>query len=569
MKRHHFTALPFHEPPRHLESFTGYLSWIACTNEMSSLVEMAHICYPMYPNSIITNGLNDFPPLSLSTLCTTLVCNEKRLLATTFYFLALKFGRTTQPRQLGKFLSGSLSSRLRYCPLCINEKGYYNLLWRFTELVGCAAHGCKLLDACHNPDCALALPFWSTSPPGECPSCRFSLADAPVEPLTPGEYESVRKLASSLKFLLSPPGGKLQPGLDKESSLAVTQQIGNRLRLARERRGWTREAVAELTGFAYYQIRGAENGKIHHQGASFQTYLHCAQCLDIPLAALVAENIWNQWSVRHPGISKLLDANIKNESVETNESRLLRGVEGAITRLQHSGASVNQQSVCAQMGLSRKYLMQDTAVKAKLLELPYIRVKKRVGCVTYQEREEAYLARVRSAIEELQRADIPLTRAAIAQKVGYSTPGLCYYQRIKSLFDEIIPTTKEALAKRKDARVEIILLLITDAAKTISHKGNRVTAKAICSEAGLARANLMRYPEVAARIHQLVGEYAVDKSVIRLAREKELRSRVEGVIEDLRGKGLPVTQRAISRTMCLSVAGLLRYPSVRMLLDEV
>jgi transcriptional regulator with XRE-family HTH domain len=569
MERYHFTALPFHEPPRHLESFTGYLSWIACSNEMSDIVEIANIFYPKQVNSIQGGGLTDFPPLSTKTLCASLACSEQRLLATTFYFLAPRFGRDTGPQTLGKFLSGSLSSSLRYCPPCIREKGHYSLLWRFTDLAGCGVHGCRLLDACHNPECGLAIPFWSTSPSEVCPSCRCSLADAPVQPLTHVESESVRKLASSLKFLLAPPRGSLQRSLDKESSLAVARQVGNRLRSARERRGWTRKQVAALTGLASYQVKGAEAGKIHQQGASFQTYLRFAQCLDMPLVALVAEHIWNQWSARPPGSPKLFEASTEEYKEETHEGRLVSKVEMAILKLQQSGSPVTQQAVCAQMGLSRKHLMKFKTAKAKLLELPYIRTKKRVGCVTYQEREEVLLARVRTAIEELQQSGVPLTRITVAKKLHYSTAALYHYQRVKDLLDEVIPTTKEALRRRTDARVDVLLLRITDAVKTIKAKGNRVTAKAIYSTSGLSSGGLIRYPEVVARIKQLVLDCGVDKSAERRAREEELRSRIEEIIADLRGKGLSVTQHGVCRVLGLSPAGLQKYESVRMLLDAL
>jgi hypothetical protein len=144
---YYFDTLPLHPPPQLLESFTSYLLRVAESNVIHSVDELVALCFPDQ-NRRITREVGDYPPLSLKALSAATVTTVPTLLATTFYHLVAKFGRSTHPQAASRFLGGSLAGYLRYCPACLVEHTYYTLPWRFLALSGCVEHRCLLHDAC-------------------------------------------------------------------------------------------------------------------------------------------------------------------------------------------------------------------------------------------------------------------------------------------------------------------------------------------------------------------------------------------------------------------------------------
>ena len=136
MTAYYFDTLPVHPQPAYLESLTSYLTRLAEANGLATIRHLFKLCFPTGPVRL-SFQTGDFPPASFGGLPTLTQCTEERLLATTFYHLGKKFNRVLQPRPLAQFLSGGIAYRfLRYCPLCVAERGYYSLLWRFLVVEG-------------------------------------------------------------------------------------------------------------------------------------------------------------------------------------------------------------------------------------------------------------------------------------------------------------------------------------------------------------------------------------------------------------------------------------------------
>src|SRR5262245_20423143 len=115
---YYFDTLPIHPPPERLESLTGYLTRLAEANGILSIDGLSATCFPERDRRI-ARSIADYPPLSFTTLAHVTACSESLLRSTTFYHLGSKFGRSTHPQALSRFLSGSVAQYLRFCPACL------------------------------------------------------------------------------------------------------------------------------------------------------------------------------------------------------------------------------------------------------------------------------------------------------------------------------------------------------------------------------------------------------------------------------------------------------------------
>ena len=156
-----FDVLPSHPAPEPFESVTGYLTRLAQGNGLISAKAMGAICFPdLRPPQKSLPRICDYPPRSWGALATVTTCDEADLLATTFYYLVQKFGRSVNDKAMGLFLKNCLGDSLRYCPFCLHEATYYRLPWRFLTLSGCPEHRCRFLDHCGY--CGRSIPFLIT-----------------------------------------------------------------------------------------------------------------------------------------------------------------------------------------------------------------------------------------------------------------------------------------------------------------------------------------------------------------------------------------------------------------------
>src|SRR6266536_2691317 len=134
----YFDTLPFHPQPKYLESFCSYVLRIVEGNNIGGIGALCSLSFPgSYRN--IYRKFTDYPLSSFSSLIMTTGCQDSLLLATTFYHLGKKFGRTPQPRSMRGFMGESIARYLRFCPMCLHDMHiqYYSLKWRFLQVLGC------------------------------------------------------------------------------------------------------------------------------------------------------------------------------------------------------------------------------------------------------------------------------------------------------------------------------------------------------------------------------------------------------------------------------------------------
>ncbi len=275
--KYYFDVLPLHPRPEYLESFTSYLMRLAEENGISSIDGLSALCFP-HQDRRITRDIGDYPPVSFGDLTRAGTWSEEILRPTTFFHLAAKFGRSTLPQPMSRFLSGCVGQYLRYCPVCFAEQRvrYYLLTWRFLMVTCCHIHKCRLLETCWH--CSELIPlFRSPFALGNCPRCRHDLKlCAAASEADEAELEVSTLIHNDIVFLLIP-----QPW--ETDSANVIKRVGRRFAHMRRMKRRTAVEVASQIGVTLTVVEGIERGDFQGKGATLQSYFKYAHYLCLSL----------------------------------------------------------------------------------------------------------------------------------------------------------------------------------------------------------------------------------------------------------------------------------------------
>mgnify|MGYP002402708220 CR=1 FL=1 len=277
LMRYYFDVLPLHPRPEYLESLTSYLMRLAELNGISSVDGLSALCFS-HQDRRITREIADYPPVSFHDLMKAGTWSEEILRQTTFLHLASKFGRSTLPQPVSRFLSGFIGQYLRYCPACFAEQQvrHYLLSWRCLMVTCCLRHKCRLLEACGH--CGELIPLLiSPFALGRCPRCRRDLKlCAAASGASETELEAATHVHDDIVFLLT-------PQLWEIDGLSVIKRVGRRLTHLRQMRGLTAVEVAGQIGVTITVVQGIERGDFQGRGATLLCYFKYAHflCLDL------------------------------------------------------------------------------------------------------------------------------------------------------------------------------------------------------------------------------------------------------------------------------------------------
>lgn len=274
---YYFDVLPLHPQPEYLESLTSYLMRLAELNGISSIDGLSALCFP-YQDRRTTRDIADYPPVSFGELTRAGACSEEILRTTTFFHLATKFGRSTLPQPMSRFLSGCLGQHLRYCPMCFAEQQvrYYLLPWRFLMVTCCRTHKCRLLETCGHCDELIPL-FRAPFTVGSCPGCRQSLKlCAAASEADQAALEVSLYVHDDIVFFLT-------PQLWEAKSSSIVRRMGRRLADMRRMNRRTAVEVANQLGVTLTVVEGIERGDFQSKGATLQSYFKYAHYLCLSL----------------------------------------------------------------------------------------------------------------------------------------------------------------------------------------------------------------------------------------------------------------------------------------------
>lgn len=622
-----FDVLPVHPQPRYLESLTGYLMRLAENNRITSIASMIHL---VDAHRRARHWVTDSPRTSYGSLPLAACCSEDSLRATTFYHLAEKYSRGTQPGPLGTFLAGSISPHLRYCPQCLAHDGYHRLPWRFIGLAGCPYHGCQLADRCHC--CGGSIPILLRRPRiGVCPHCGTDLRDGTSAPLSPRELEAARRCYDDLAFLLLP--------TPSESGLKCSaHHVGLAFTYMRLVLKLTPAAAARQIGTSSQHVLAVERATATAGRLLFSDYLAYASMLGRTQYEMFSTEALSPRRGSEPVARPRAKTGERSRLISLlHEDALVTLTQTAFETLKTTGQIVTQEGVGRLVGRSPTSLSFHRRVRDILRDVDEYRhaqlpqyaaarddeLTARVVQATERLRHEKKLVsisavsaevgmdvyklaerhlRIRRICDNLkheihrERAEAKKQReASLARRILAAETELCAQHRnptpsmIMSLLGVNIHTAgtqakpAEALAAvrarhrertlqawygRESALVERIL----ESPTILRARGERVSKAAISLLVGVPVHTLTRFPKVRAALNRVAASCRNHPSPKRLdgdrVRAERLLDAVRSAIADLQNSDRPVTCRAIKVATRLSWSTLMRYPKVRVTIQR-
>jgi transcriptional regulator with XRE-family HTH domain len=539
---------------------------------------MVSIGFPEPSSAPRTPFRSDYPPNAWGLLPQATACSETELLATTFYYLAQKFGRAARSQGMGRFLQRCLSPTLRYCPLCLVEDAFYALPWRLLTLPGCAKHGCYLLEQCGH--CGQSMPLFARPLlMAICPTCGGDLRLCQAPALPGHEWPQVIAHDQDLRFLLAP--GPTYP-TDPQEAIRF---IGLRLAYWRLQQGWLASEVAQQFEFpdvAIYGMEGRSTG-----GAIFERYVRYAAFLGVTFRQLfnttlppeVNDHNWRHWC----------------RTAFPREQALVEQVRTAIRTLEAAEKPVSQAAIAQYLDQDQADLRRYPRVKAMLKDVSANRAL--VHRQQLQKQEQALLSPVQSTLDRLKDEDSLPTQANVCGRVGIPSSTLRNYPRITALIAtaaiEFYMERQRQLQQRqaalpqqnlRDPDEKALVVSVQAAIKQLKAENKGVTQKAIAQGVGIHPDRLKRYPQIRLIFDQLLIERRLErqKQVLHRVsqpqspalcldrqREAKLVEAVQRAIVQLEADGKPLIQRNIAQAAGVMPSTLRRYPQVREILATV
>jgi transcriptional regulator with XRE-family HTH domain len=548
-------ALPLHPPPEDFESLSSYLMRIAeknCYYERSILIKFM---------GVTMNGghFGDYPHHFSEKLILRTACTESQLLATTFYYVGKKFGRSTQPHALARFFNGSVGKSLRYCPCCLGEVNYYSLTWRFLSLEGCPRHGCRIFDHCGH--CGNSIPLFYLPPKvGVCPSCEKDLQSCSPDFLSEQEMYKVRQQIADIEYLSSPQ--------DEEQNGNVARMVGARFRMFRKEKKYKMEDIAEHLSIPARSIKSLEHGT-KDRSVYLQTYIHYAEYLDVPLQEILTAPLASRpKKEKRPPFQRsgIPLPQLKQVKRAQREDELVDQLQRSIEELRALDVPITVTALSRHMHMALPALRQYPAVKDLLQRISNAsrdeRRKQR------SQREEEILEEVQKAIAYFNALGQTLSIRVISEYIHVPASQLDSFPRVKMLLRQV--SRKKAVQKQWESVDEqVIIDQVQRAISELRASGCIPSQEAISSKVGMSLYRLQLYSSVNSILQQVADEGRLQRRVQSQLHSREMVKRVQLAREQLRVANLPVSRKAVAELVGLNINALQRYPEVKPLLAEI
>jgi transcriptional regulator with XRE-family HTH domain len=258
------------------------------------------------------------------------------------------------------------------------------------------------------------------------------------------------------------------------------------------------------------------------------------------------------------------------DRIYQKENELLEKVEAAIERLTALGERITQRAIGRIVGVAPSQLKRYPRVAALLEQ--YASKLRYDSRGQSQSREEYLIAEVRKAIKQLEDANQPITRQAIAELLGVLPSYLTIYERVDTLLKQVASRAHLELYRSEQARSseDAMALNVEKAIAQLKMYGEPITQRSVSKILGVPASSLYYYPKVITIIKTVVKEERYQSQLaLTQWREDDLVTMVLGAIENLRTSGRAVSIRAIVKVVQISEGALRRYPKVKLILDQI
>lgn len=173
---------------------------------------------------------------------------------------------------------------------------------------------------------------------------------------------------------------------------------------------------------------------------------------------------------------------------QERETALLPQVQAAIEQLQTQGRPVTRVAVRAMVGCPLTTMNSYPQVNA-LLQAHTLKRSR--------QDEAALISKVYAAITDLQADGLPITKAAIAKRIGMAPTTLEHYPQVKTvLFEEVMLKTQDHHLQYFQRREDELVHQVQQAIDLLVSQQPHLTQIAVCKIVQMSSVNLKRYPRV-------------------------------------------------------------------------
>jgi TniQ len=183
--------------------------------------------------------------------------------------------------------------------------------------------------------------------------------------------------------------------------------------------------------------------------------------------------------------------------------------------------------------------------------------------------EAEWVVRVKTAIQQLESLDKPVSYRAIAKIVGASHEHLGILPYVKAILDTYQIEHQHGKSQRFQQKQEVILEQAQAAIGYLEALGKPITMPSIGDIIGISRPSLRKYLRGTTLLKKIVEEGYYDDGTLKLhRREKELIELVQSTIQKLQSLDEPITKKTVADKIGMSQSGLYQYASIRELVKE-
>jgi biotin operon repressor len=252
---------------------------------------------------------------------------------------------------------------------------------------------------------------------------------------------------------------------------------------------------------------------------------------------------------------------------QLSEGEVVERVQAALLRLQSLKQSITLKQISDLVGLSLHRLRLYPEVEAILDRIAEEgRLQRKHQAILH---EQSLAEQVRKAIQQLHDQGQPVSRQAVGELVGLTPRALAKYHLLRPLLSQIVEEYRNDRPQRTEQRENELLKQVRQLIKQLQEQGLPITQKAVGQRLGLTSPALMYYPRFRKIYHQVVEENRSARRKQVQQREAALVERVQAAILQLSKDRMPLTFQNIKRHVGMSVAGLKRYPRIKVLLQQI
>ena len=543
--KYHFELLPVHPRPEIGESLSSFITRVAELNQIESYTELSMRLFSKH-KGLKYNGDYDLSPRKFIDCKRVVNIKTKNLRALTFYYLTENLGRPNSSLGISSFLKESVCTTLRVCPLCLQEKGYYQLIWRIMDIKYCHIHKCKLIGTCdqcgkelslfsmpfkilHCSNCDMDLRLLKPSFTTHIPNQQLALHDFTKHFIARKKYKSYQyeEIRSDLGVLIHA----------KRMAISVTQMQLDKI-------------MGKPDSTTYYIERG------NNRGYSYLDYFHYFDFLNIDVNALLHILSLNK-------NKQFFRRNYKYVKKHQLDTTLLFEIIRILELFSSQKISISSELLVKITGAEEKELVTAKEIRDAL---------QKYGVDV----EKIILKIISKTVKEMTVDGEYPSSKEIIQAIGIEYGIISTFPEVSDLLDTI-DRIKNEENRESQKNIDDVLSNLPRVESCLLMNELPINQAQTFSMLGVTKYYVtQKYPELHEQIIDMLERVRIQNKLninlseeSKLEYEKNLLNEIQFIREKLSSQGITESLRLIAREVGISVQTLRKYQTIREELRDI